>query len=245
MTTMNTRTAAATLVITPLGKDFAIAFPFELKDRFRKAFPRGRWDPQRRVWTVGPRSRRRLEEWADEVRSSGILKELEARDERDLSEKELTELRHTLLQLRSSLDDAEQARAQAREMMDRAMEVRTELDVMRPRLDAAKRDAELAKRERDQVQMDLWARLEGIVDLSEIERLRSDMLREWRQQKAANRERFEPLQKRMRAIRDAMHAVGVTSRAVRLAVTANYNRPDRDRPDLLIAVEVEIHDEEE
>ena len=244
MTDTTAEQATPAPTITRQGDRHAIAFPIELKDQFRAAFRSAKWDPQYRVWTVGPRSRTRLEAWADEVRASGILEDLAARDERDLSVRELSELRHRIARLRSEIGAAEAARREAEDAKAACTEVRTTLDADRPRLDAAREAAVRENDELDAARTALWARLEGIVDLAEIEGLRREMLRTWRAQTARNRERFEPLQRRMREIRDAMHDVGVTSRAVRLAAAANYNRPDRDRDDLALPVEMEVHDED-
>jgi hypothetical protein len=244
MTGTTNPSEAPALAITPQEKGHAIAFPFELKDRFRAAFPRARWDPHKRVWTVGPRSRARLEAWADEVRSSGILDDLATRDERDLSARELDELRVALSRLRFEIGKAEEARREAEKSKAACAEVRAALDAGRRRLEEVRSVAAEAERERDEAEAALWARLHGIVDRVEIEHLRRQMLRTW-QPKACDRARFKPLQERMREIRDAMHGVGVTSQAVRLAAEANFNRPDRDRPDLSVPIELEIYDEEE
>ncbi len=82
--------------------------------------------------------------------------------------------------------------------------------------------------------------LREVADVDKIECLRTGMKSDWRSIKAFNRDRFEEKQNRLREIRADLEAVGLCSEALSKAISANYNRRDRDLPDLSIELEFEI-----
>ena len=63
------------------------------------------------------------------------------------------------------------------------------------------------------------------------------MLREWKTLKSVNRDRFEELQAELSTLSEELAEIGVECHALNLAASANWNRPDRDKPDLMISIE--------
>ena len=57
-----------------------------------------------------------------------------------------------------------------------------------------------------------------------------------------NKDRFEEKQNRLCEIRDDLETVGLYSEALSRAISANYNRRDRDLPDLSIELEFETYE---
>ena len=86
----------------------------------------------------------------------------------------------------------------------------------------------------------LHACSQDVADVDEIECLRTGMKSDWRSIKAFNKDRFEEKQDRLSEIRDDLETAGLYSEALSKAISANYNRRDRDLPDLSIELEFEI-----
>lgn len=82
--------------------------------------------------------------------------------------------------------------------------------------------------------------LQDVANVDEIECLRRGMKSDWRSIKAVNKDRFEEKQNRLREIRNDLETAGLCSEALSKAISANYNRRDRDLPDLLIELEFEL-----
>jgi hypothetical protein len=85
------------IVKTEVG--FAIHFPFALKDSFRKVFPSAKWNLALKRWEMGPRSEKRLRQWAAEV--SPVVTELASLDEKELTEKEIAEINEQVKKIRA------------------------------------------------------------------------------------------------------------------------------------------------
>lgn len=206
-----------------------VRFPRELKDNFKETFPSARWAPGITAWTVGVRTQKRVESWIKAVTESGIVDELQSIEERELSAAELAKLEAEIARLRAARQaDAERLKTQ-KELLDDIAARRAELDEA----------AAEAKRVADELETARQAVLEEVarhVDVQKIESLRNEMRYAWSALKSANRDRFERAQKALREIDDKLEEVGIMSRALRLAVNANWNRPDRDRADLNVAL---------
>lgn len=78
-----------------------------------------------------------------------------------------------------------------------------------------------------------------IVSLSEIHDLRREMTRNFIP-KAYATPRFNAAQKRIKEIRDVLIESGIECHALDLAVSANKNRPDRDKDDLSCPIEFSV-----
>lgn len=208
-----------------------VQFPFELKDQFRSAFPSAKWNRDAKRWEVGSRSIKRLDQWIEQITASGIIEDLAARDEVDMSERELEDLRRDLDRVRREIGSAEESRAEAEARRRESEELRKKLEAAKAEIAAARESAEKAKAEADAAAADVEARIAHITTRGEIEGVRSDMRKNWFMKSYA-RERFQDAQKKMKKIRDDLGEFGIECRAVNLAAAANFNRPDRDADNL-------------
>jgi hypothetical protein len=234
-----------TIDIEKTSTGFAVKFPYELKDDFRRAFRSAKWNPNEKRWQVGPRSRKRLEQWVEVVRNSGVLEDLEAHESADLAEEEVQRLQSEILQIQKQLDGAAKAARRANEARDRALSMKAELAERKADLQPFQEARAQAEKERDSARSEVMSEVATLADVEEIDRLRAGMKSEWRAQKAVNRQRFEEKQGMLRQIRDDLRAADIESRALNLAVGANYNRPDRDKPDLDMDLEFNFSDPSE
>ena len=216
----------------------AVQFPFELKDAFRKAFPSAKWNSLAKQWEVGSKSVKRLQQWIAEVDASGVEAEIAARDEGDMSEKEVDALVADIAAVRREVAAARAATVAADEARARSEELRAQLDAARAELEAAKVAKVAAEAAAEAVAQDVEARVAHIATRQRIEALRGEMKRNL-VPKAYAKTLFEDAQSKLRQIFRALREAGVECEAARLAANANFNRKDRDLRDLSIAIEFE------
>lgn len=221
----------------------AAKFPFELKDAFRKAFPSAKWNSFAKQWEVGSKSVKRLQQWIAEVDASGVEAELAARDEADMSEKEVAALAADIAAVRREIDAARAAAVAADEARARAEELRAQLAAARAELEAAKAEKATAEAAAEAVAQDVEARVAHIATRARIDALRGEMKRNWIP-KAYAKPLFEDAQSKLRQIFRDLREAGVECEAARLAANANFNRKDRDLRDLSIAIEFEAAEQE-
>lgn len=222
--------------------DRNISFPFELKDLFREAFPNAKWNPTRREWRVIKGAEQRLADWVKEVEGSGILQEKLDRETVKLSEEEARRLQIELARLKQGIAVEGDAMRRTTEAKTRAELLKQQLTGLRTQLDAKREARALAEAENVTAQANVTTILRDVADVGEIETLRANMISDWRTIKAFNKDRFEEKQDRLRDILKDLRSVGVGSVALSKAILANYNRRDRDLPDLSIELEFEIEE---
>ncbi|MBW6419650.1 coiled-coil domain-containing protein 22 [Celeribacter sp. PS-C1] len=221
-----------------------VSFPYELKDAFRQEFPSAKWNSTRKEWRVRKTASAKLATWVRMVEESGLLEEIRAQQDADLTEAEIRRLRVSLSQHRTEIERTEEQIEQLKASVEQAHKLSAELDEMKDRLERIRAEKSAALREATNAQKSLLERLRGIIDVSEIEILRSEMLRDWRQLKSANSARFKERQTRLREIREDLAKAGLECCALDKAVAANFNRPDRDKPDLMLGLEFRLADDE-
>lgn len=207
--------------IRKIETGFAIKFPFALKDAFRATFPSAKWDALTKEWTVGPRSGKRLEAWAAEAQQAAA--DIAAREEAELAQAELTQIRA----------DIEAARQQART----AAEYRAELQATRAALEAAQAElaqanaqAAAAKAETRKEQDQIVALLKTHIDLPSITAAKKEMEQNMAPGDRVKKQRFEEAREVIKAERDKLAAAGLRLQALSELASANINRPDRDHP---------------
>lgn len=214
----------------------AAKFPFELKDAFRKAFPSAKWNSTYKQWEVGSKSVSRLQQWLAQVDASGVEAELAARDEADMSDKDVAALTADMEAVRREIAAACVGKTAADEARARSEALRAQLEAARAELEAAKAEKVAAEAAQAAVEADVEARIAHIATRGRIEALRSEMKRNWIP-KAYAKPLFEEAQSKLRDIFRALREAGVECEAARLAANANFNRKDRDLSDLNTRIE--------
>lgn len=208
--------------IRTLESGAAIAFPFALKDDFRRSFPSASWDPKARVWKVGPRSVRRLEEWTAKVRASGAVEALFAAEEVELGETELE-------RLTSSLADITMRCGSLEALRDRRMAQLARMSEIRNQLAAAQDKHARLETEAKTLRMELVERAAGVCDLVAARNAMRHMLSAWgRFPKSYARGDFERAQDVVQKACDALAKAGLRFEGLSRAASANWNRKDRD-----------------
>ncbi len=214
--------------LTKLDRGAALKFPYQMKDQFRKAFPSAKWNAAEKQWEVGPRSIKRLQQWIDEVNSSGVVDEIAEREEREMNERELEELRRTIDDINYDiekqkdelfrLEDTRAAIAKAKAELE---EKRDDLADIRKQRDAAAASVEAARREVHEIVAD-------VVDIEEIESARREMRKTMKVAKSWASAQYSDAASSLRDIRDRLEEAGIKCEAINAALRANKNRADRD-----------------
>lgn len=209
----------------------ATKFPYELKDSFRAAFPKAKWNKSAKQWEVGSRSATRLQQWLAEIDNSRIEADLATRDAVLMIETEIASLARAISSVRGDIKKAYDGKRDADDYRARAEALRAELEAAKAELQMARDAQAAAKAAAEAVAADIDARVSHIATRAQIESLRTKMRKNW-VPKAYARPHFDAAQDELLAILHALREVGVECDAARKAVNVNFNRKVRDLQDL-------------
>lgn len=182
----------------------------------------------------------RLADWVKEVEASGQLQEMLDHETARLSEEEVLRLQIRLSKLKYDIAVEENAAERATDAKTRAEQLKEQLAGLEQQLRTRKEVRNQAEAEKAKAKAEVMVILRDVADVDEIECLRMGMKSDWRSIKAFNKDRFEEKQNRLREIRNDLEAAGLYSEALSRAISANYNRRDRDLPDLSVELEFEL-----
>lgn len=217
-----------------------ITFPYELKNEFRDTFPRAKWNPDSKEWSVAVGATERLTQWVRGVEESGILQEMQNKETADLTEEDVRRLFVQLSNLKRDLELEVDAIERAETARKQADTLKGQIQCMQAELKEKKDLRESTAAEANAARKRILEALKDVADVDEIEGLRSGMRSDWRALKAVNRDRFDEKQNRLREIRDDLEDTGFESAALNKATSANFNRRDRDLPDLALELEFKL-----
>ena len=217
------------VVITPLSTGFAISFPFSWKNKFREAFPSAKWNAAQKQWEVGPRSGKRLEQWAEVMRP--LIAADAAAEQAEFDAVELERLREYAARLRREIEAA-------RGDVAHAAEVAAALQREREGVEALKADLADARQEAAALAAQVKEALDGAIDLSAVREAHREMCRWYGCVGAQARERWDAAQEVLRAAEATLAGLGIASRGISKLAHLNFNRPDRDRPNLVFESDV-------
>ena len=209
-----------------------ISFPFELKDIFRDTFKSAKWNAKTRQWRVAKGAEGRLLDWVEQVKASGILEEMKAQETARLSEENVQHLQNALQHLKAQITVEKTATEKAIKARKQAEDLKNEINRFEKQFDDIKKARVAAELKAANAKKDIMEVLSTVADVNEIDNLRRGMKSDWRLLKAVNRERFDIKQARLEEIRIELETAGIQSRALDLATEVNFNRRDRDAPDL-------------
>lgn len=217
----------------------AAKFPFELKDDFRAAFPSAKWNGIEKRWEVGPRSVKRLQQWIDEVNASGIIEEIAARDEADMSEREVEALRRSIETIRSqigtiekNIDRAYVAKKVAAKLRKELADASASIESKEAELAAARAEQVAAEEALQSARREASASAVGEDVVAEIESIRYSMIALARRVNPENRVKYGALRERLSDIRKSLDEAGVEHKGLNPAANLDWNKATRDTSDL-------------
>lgn len=205
-----------------------VFFPFELKDNFRATFPSTKWNPEARAWVVGPRTKKRLDQWIAIVRDSGVVESLAARDTAELQSKEISELEFELSRLRKEIDIESGSLSEQTDRAARIQALRKELEAEQDRLAEIKMERANAQQKADKEKALMTEIVDGVIDLSEVHVQLSIMRKNMGIQKAYASQNYKDAAARLSELYEELTDSGIECEGISTALNANKNRPDRD-----------------
>lgn len=225
-----------TIEIIEIEKGYAVKFPFDLKGNFKSVFKSAKWNPDLKRWELGPRSKKRLEQWAQ--LSAPAAEDIEAAESAELDAKELAELEAEIDTMRAAIYNARKEKATFEA-------ARAKLDNARDELANAKRELEAEKAAREDQYLQAKALIENACDVNAIFDAHMTMKANAEKVGTGPRESFKRAKKQLADQQAKLHAIGFRSVGISALLDANFNRPDRDNPravsraDIFNLVEVE------
>lgn len=206
--------------------DLSVAFPIELKDRFKHYFYKKRWNSDTQSWEVPREFKAKLEGWVHTVNHSGVLEAIQDKKDREAMPNDLNTLRHELKLMRQKVALHSKAADELERSNNLVSKMSYELQCLKEQLaedDAKAKTAVKGAREA----------LNGIIDKSVIDAQIRIMCAEITKVGSQAKTRFEKAQAVLQEQQERLKNVGLRSRGIGLLVSANFNRPDRDNPRLI------------
>ena len=141
-----------------------VVIPFAAKDDLRLNFPKARWNPETKQWSVALEARERLEQWCDAVRSSSLVSNQAETDTCLLTEKELERTEAAIVDAKAKLVGIQKSRQDIDELKPKLAKTRATLVNMRDFIDAQKVEMEMEIAEEKAKKDEIDAALAGLVD---------------------------------------------------------------------------------
>lgn len=207
--------------ITKTETGFSIKFPFELKDNFKSCFKSAKWDSLGKVWTVGPRSGKRLEEWAGKV--APAVEALDAADEESLREADIEAVELCIAEIRAGIARARSERTTLEATGKTLADAKAELESVTAELETERAAATAAGREAHKA-------LKAACDMNAVAEAHRVMTANALKSGRAAREAYREAQGSIGRQRENLANAGLRSSGLDKLYYCNFNRPDRDNP---------------
>lgn len=215
----------AQIRIVKIETGYQVFFAYALKDSFRKALPSAKWDSSNKCWTVGTRSLKKVQAWAEHAEpvATQIADEKKAQLELDSTE---LEFRQAL----RMLDDLKGQLKSVKDLTERKTATLAKLSAILPQIEKVKHQLAVAKAEHNAVVNQLADIVDGLIDMNAID----EAIGKMRKMRALpitskNRSIFETAQAFINEQRQILKQAGVGSYGLDDLWRLNWNRPDRDR----------------
>lgn len=208
------------ITVTKIESGFAVQFPFELKDNFKSTFRSAKWHPADKTWRVGPRSKKRLDQWV--AAASGAAEAIAEAEESELTQSEISRLDQELASIR---DAAIRRREKAAVYTD----AERQLQAVRQKIADAQAEAAVQSAAlRKQADAAAQSLADAGVSVQSIAARVAEMQRWHRVKKSFAREKFETAQQAIWDAEQQLRKFGLSSAGLCAYWYVRYNRPDAD-----------------
>lgn len=206
--------------IQKISTGFACYFTPELNGSFKAVFKSARFNPRSRCWEVGPRSGKRLEQWA--ALAEAAAQEIEEAESAELTAQELEKIEAEISTIRITHAKAQAAKLSYEQTIEALSNARSEL---------AKAKEQLADEKAAMIEKGKQARalLSQVCDLPKIEDARQTLKQHHGKVGSDARDQFKSAQAIIKNQIDKLEAIGYRSKGLYILYWANFNRPDRDK----------------
>lgn len=205
---------------TEISTGFAVKFPKILKDSFKSVFKTAKWNWDACRWEVGPRSKKKLDQWISEAaKIQDDIEELEA-EEMDFDT--VRSLKFEIESIKSELQAQLQRLSRLKGSQEEIKSLRSELSCIKSELDLAKNECLSTKKISAGI-------LSEFLDFDEIRKHFSIMQGLQGRMTTSNRERFEESQRFFVRTQKVLQRNLISSKGIDIICDVNWNRPDRDK----------------
>jgi chromosome segregation ATPase len=211
--------------VKEIESGFAVYFPFALKDNFKSTFKSAKWNRLDRRWEVGPRSKKRLDQWIEAA--TPAAEDIEESESAELNSKQFEALQAEIAQVRAEISRTRRAKEDYTNTADVLAEAKEELKKVQKELDEEKQRSRREYKEAE-------ALLKKACDINSIFESQEIMKKNWGTMKGKNRDSFKEAQRVIRKERERLESIGFISVGIEELLDLNFNRPDRDNPDVSV-----------
>ena len=141
-----------------------VLIPFAAKDDLRRNFPKAKWHPETKQWSVALQARERLEQWCEAVRQSSLASNQAQTDSCLMTERELGRTEAALVEAKAQLAGIQQTRQDIEQLKAKLAKSRATLVNMRDFIDAQKAEMEMELADEQAKKDEIDETLAGIVD---------------------------------------------------------------------------------
>lgn len=212
---------------------YSVAVPYELKDSFKSVFKSAKWNSLVKEWEIGPRSKKRLENWIETVNQSEALQVVEEHDDIEMSEKEIEQLQNTLSEVQKKIESKLAELASAKDTAEKLENTKKVLSEKRGELEKIREEVAAENAKIEKQKNEIRGKVEAIIDMGLVIKCKNIMSRSMYPADRNAKARFEEARYSLRAEREKLNKAGLDSAALARLCTANVNRPDRDHPDFV------------
>lgn len=212
-----------------------VGIPYDLKDIFKKSFNSAKWNASHKKWSLEEKFENRLISWIKKLEKQNILEEIEALNERELSESEISELERDLEQVEKEIERKKLQISDVVVINNKLQLLKSVLEESESELDSLTQELHIEECKKIDHMKSIEEIISSVTSAGEIERLRDDLKKYYnRQEKTRFKEKgdFHDVQVTLSSIRDNLSKIGIKCDALNLAIGARFNNKRRDYFDL-------------
>jgi hypothetical protein len=142
-----------------------VVIPFAAKDDLRQNFPKAKWHPARKMWSVAISSRERMEQWIEAVKASDIEASQADVGAQMMTQKDIERTKAAIEEATIRLDSIKTERLSIADLRDTLAVSRKNLSRMRDHIEAQKAEMEMERAEQAARKDEFEDTLAGLIDL--------------------------------------------------------------------------------
>ncbi|MAE22091.1 MAG: hypothetical protein CMK92_06640 [Pseudomonas sp.] len=209
------------IIVTKTETGYSVKIPFCVSNSFKSVLKSASWDRYSRSWKIGPRSKKRLEQWIAVAEQE--LKVLQEAEAELLTQQEL-------MKVQKQLADLVQASETIQRLDNTLSDTLSLLKAANKEFDLAKQRHSEAVCAKNKKLKDTKAQISEVCSLEDILDAQQTMVKWHGIKKSYARVNFNEAQAVIDCEQEKLKECGFVSKGMEYLIKCNFNRPDRDRP---------------
>lgn len=206
---------------------YLVKIAYQLKDLFKASFKTAKWNAEQKMWQIGPRSLKKFELFLEQVNET--TKEIEAFDEEEFCEKELTKLKYELAKIKEETKKSRKKLERTSKYLEEIQKIQNELFEAKEALDKQKIEEKEEKNKASKLLNEVCD-VKAIFEAKEKISTAYNMLNSNRKY-AKNL--FEDAMNSLLKQRRSLKEKGILNKMIETLYYCNINRADRDHPNYI------------